>query len=230
MSFGVNVAYHSRSSPRWGAKVRISVLSICWTRAYPVGIRPFNDLTQYLRKQSNYPIAHGGFGDIWKCSLPDEVRRCWLSTYSLQSLTCRNLLHRQNVAVKAIRSYFIDENDRIKKDKASTFVLRKINTWCWFASEIASGINHMAKTYPRQHPSIVWRCSRIRSVYCHGMSMGEKWIPDYVSWVPSRPSDSRTIQTCEFIFDLSKADWDDPVASCLMSQVVCTIVSICPEC
>lgn len=132
MSFGVNVAYHSRSSPRWGAKVRISVLSICWTRAYPVGIRPFNDLTQYLRKQSNYPIAHGGFGDIWKCSLPDEVRRCWLSTYSLQSLTCRNLLHRQNVAVKAIRSYFIDENDRIKKDKASTFVLRKINTWCWF--------------------------------------------------------------------------------------------------
>ncbi|KAG2049076.1 kinase-like protein [Suillus hirtellus] len=56
--------------------------------------KSFNDLTQYLRKQSNYPIAHGGFGDIWKCSLPDE-----------------------NVAVKAIRSYFIDENDRIKKDK-----------------------------------------------------------------------------------------------------------------
>ncbi|KAG2360654.1 kinase-like domain-containing protein [Suillus spraguei] len=63
-------------------------------------IRLFNDLTQHIRKQSNYPTAHGGFGDIWKCSLvwPTQVTE-------------------ENVAVKAIRSYFFDENDRIKKDK-----------------------------------------------------------------------------------------------------------------
>ncbi|KAG1818661.1 kinase-like domain-containing protein [Suillus subaureus] len=62
--------------------------------------RSFNDLTQHLRKRSNYPIAHGGFGDIWRCSLV-------LSTQFTE----------EDVAVKAIRSYFFDENDRIKKDK-----------------------------------------------------------------------------------------------------------------
>lgn len=62
--------------------------------------RPFNDLTQHLRKQSNYPIAQGGFGDIWKCSLVLPTR-----------------FTEENVAVKAIRSYFFDENDRVKKDK-----------------------------------------------------------------------------------------------------------------
>lgn len=62
--------------------------------------RSFNDLTQHLRKQSGYPIAHGGFGDIWKCSLVLPPR-----------------FIEENVAVKAIRSYFFDENDRIKKDK-----------------------------------------------------------------------------------------------------------------
>lgn len=62
--------------------------------------RPFNDLTQHLRKQSNHPIAQGGFGDIWKCSLVLPTR-----------------FTEENVAVKAIRSYFSDENDRIKKDR-----------------------------------------------------------------------------------------------------------------
>lgn len=62
--------------------------------------RPFNDLTPHLLKQSNYPIAHGGFGDIWKCSLVLPAR------YT-----------EENVAVKAIRSHFFDENDRVKKDK-----------------------------------------------------------------------------------------------------------------
>lgn len=62
--------------------------------------RPFSDLTQHIRKQSNHPIAHGGFGDIWKCFLVLPTR-----------------FTEENVAVKAIRSYFFDENDRLKKDK-----------------------------------------------------------------------------------------------------------------
>ncbi|KAG1763623.1 kinase-like domain-containing protein [Suillus occidentalis] len=62
--------------------------------------RPFKDLTPHLLKQSNYPIAHGGFGDIWKCSLVLPAR-----------------FTQENVAVKAIRSHFYDENDRVKKDK-----------------------------------------------------------------------------------------------------------------
>lgn len=62
-------------------------------------IGPFSDLTQDLRKKSDYPVAHGGFGDIWKCVL------------------ARSTEENHDVAVKAIRSYFLDENDRVKKDK-----------------------------------------------------------------------------------------------------------------
>ncbi|KAJ8585686.1 kinase-like protein [Rhizopogon salebrosus TDB-379] len=72
------------------------------------------DLTPFIRRLSEYPIAHGGFGDIWKCILIIPA-----------SNGCKEQLA-QDVAVKAIRSHILNEDDRIKKDKR---LRRELKIW-----------------------------------------------------------------------------------------------------
>jgi hypothetical protein len=69
---------------------------------------PPQDLTNELQGRSRFPVASGGFGDIWKCELvkPDE---------SVQ------------VAVKTIRAF--ESDDEVQIQKKSKRVRRELKVW-----------------------------------------------------------------------------------------------------
>jgi hypothetical protein len=69
---------------------------------------PPQDLTNELQGRSRFPVASGGFGDIWKCELvkPDE---------SVQ------------VAVKTIRAF--ESDDEVQTQKKSKRVRRELKVW-----------------------------------------------------------------------------------------------------
>ncbi|KAJ8591924.1 kinase-like protein [Rhizopogon salebrosus TDB-379] len=74
------------------------------------------DLTQFIRKLSEHPIAQGGFGDIWKCIL----------TIPASNMCKEQLAWKNVVAVKVIRSHTLNEDDRSKKDKR---LRRELEIW-----------------------------------------------------------------------------------------------------
>ncbi|OAX30934.1 kinase-like protein, partial [Rhizopogon vinicolor AM-OR11-026] len=66
------------------------------------------DLTNYLQGKSDYPIASGGYGDIWKCELVKASETV-------------------EVAVKTIRAY--DAGNDVLVRKNSKRVRREVNIW-----------------------------------------------------------------------------------------------------
>ncbi|KAF9228878.1 kinase-like protein [Gyrodon lividus] len=72
--------------------------------------RPSNailDLTSHVFRQSIYPIAYGGWSDIWKCILKQDSQS-------------------YEVAVKSIRSHILDDDDMRKKSKK---LRRELKVW-----------------------------------------------------------------------------------------------------
>lgn len=66
------------------------------------------DLTNQLQRRSRFPIASGGFGDIWKCCLVERSGTV-------------------QVAVKSIRSFELD-SDAVRRKKAKR-VRRELKVW-----------------------------------------------------------------------------------------------------
>ncbi|KIJ09453.1 hypothetical protein PAXINDRAFT_172480 [Paxillus involutus ATCC 200175] len=65
------------------------------------------DLTSHVVRQSVYPIAYGGWSDIWKCTLKQDSQS-------------------REVAVKSIRSHILDDDDMRKKGKK---LRRELKVW-----------------------------------------------------------------------------------------------------
>ncbi|KAF4601497.1 hypothetical protein EYR38_006151 [Pleurotus pulmonarius] len=62
------------------------------------------DLTAFVTKQGVYPAAHGGFADIWLCTLNDEASNA------------------QKIAVKVLRSLGNGFNDESKHEKCNILI------------------------------------------------------------------------------------------------------------
>ncbi|KIK79811.1 hypothetical protein PAXRUDRAFT_160273 [Paxillus rubicundulus Ve08.2h10] len=66
-----------------------------------------SDLTLHVFRQSVYPIAYGGWSDIWKCTLKQDSQS-------------------REVAIKSIRSHILDDDDMRKKSKK---LRRELKVW-----------------------------------------------------------------------------------------------------
>jgi hypothetical protein len=78
------------------------------------------DLTSKLQRRSRYPIASGGFGDIWKCDL--EKASGTVQVGSTRSASYGIILNIAQVAVKTIRS-FESDNEELMRKNAKVFFL-----------------------------------------------------------------------------------------------------------
>ncbi|KAH7924665.1 kinase-like protein [Leucogyrophana mollusca] len=68
---------------------------------------PSRDLTGQIKRRGKYPVAHGGFGDIWRCVWDADSRRI-------------------EVAVKAIRAPILSDEDKVKKARR---LRRELEVW-----------------------------------------------------------------------------------------------------
>jgi hypothetical protein len=78
------------------------------------------DLTNELQRRSRYPIAFGGFGDIWKCDLVKASGT--IQVGSACSASYGIILNITQVAVKTIRSFESDNEELMRKNAKVVFL------------------------------------------------------------------------------------------------------------
>jgi hypothetical protein len=65
------------------------------------------DLSEYITTDEKYPVARGGFGDIWKCTLRTDGRSAKVRLQCCFSISLKLIIGQ--VAVKAFRAYAADQ-------------------------------------------------------------------------------------------------------------------------
>jgi hypothetical protein len=82
------------------------------------------DLTGSITKTGDYPVARGGFGEIWKCTYQTDRGRIAVRAI-LFLLTCAKLTIRQ-VAVKSLLVYASDQLGGAMEKKSKVGTLMKV--------------------------------------------------------------------------------------------------------
>lgn len=98
-----------------------------------------------------YPIATGGFGDVWKCAY--DGRR---------------------VAVKALRVYKDEDMHKVKRVRRSSVAIREFRPLTFFLLGVLQGGYHVETTVTPQHCSLPWS-HRYPCPTVHGVGVDAEW-------------------------------------------------------
>jgi hypothetical protein len=81
------------------------------------------DLSQYITKDGDYPVARGGFGEIWKCTYHIDQRSIKVCLQCCLSISLKLMIGQ--VAVKALQVYAADQFGTAKTKKIKVGFLTK---------------------------------------------------------------------------------------------------------
>ncbi|KAF7432565.1 hypothetical protein PC9H_004506 [Pleurotus ostreatus] len=114
------------------------------------------DLTAYVTKQGAYPAAHGGFADIWMCTLNNEA---------YPSIA-------QNVAVKVLRSLGSGFNNegKPKKVRKDTVCFTRVSDGS-NVLETAAGTCGLAGAAAPSSVTALWYCFGFWALSIYGLSV-----------------------------------------------------------
>jgi serine/threonine protein kinase len=112
------------------------------------------DLTEYITKTGDYPVARGGFGEIWKCTYQTDRGPIPVRTISFLP-TCAKLKIRQ-VAVKSLLVYTSDQLGGAMEKKTKVGTLMKVCFLIMIMSIILQRIRREIRTCARlKHHNIL---------------------------------------------------------------------------
>jgi hypothetical protein len=81
------------------------------------------DLSKYIKKEGDYPVARGGFGEIWKCTYHTDRRSEKVGLQCCFSISLKLMI--EQVAVKALQVYAADQFGTAKTKKIKVGFLTK---------------------------------------------------------------------------------------------------------